>query len=176
MQFRHGGRVTKALPMVYFCLCSGRAFAQAGDQKEPAAILEIGAAPSWSITDGGSNFSPTVAVEVTPIENWLEIEAGVTPIFSRHSTEWDTDVLFKKPWTLSKKVELMFGVGPEWIHTRKYGITTNAAGCEAALDLMFWPTAKHRFGWYIEPGYEYSFGRGHEKSVGVSGGLLIGIP
>jgi hypothetical protein len=162
--------------IVYFCIRSWGAFAQPGDQNEPAAVVEIGGAPSWSITGGGANFGPTVAVEVTPIENWLELEAGVTPIFGRHSTEWDTDLLFKKPWTLSKKVELMIGVGPEWIRTRKYGITTNSAGGEAALDLMFWPTAKHRFGWYIEPGYEYNFGRGHEKSVGMSGGLLIGIP
>jgi hypothetical protein len=50
-----------------------------------------------------SGISPTVAVEVTPIENWLELEAGVTPLFRRDSTEWGTDLLFKKPWTLSKK-------------------------------------------------------------------------
>ena len=22
---------------------------------------------------------------------------------------------------------------------------------------MFWPTGKHRFGWFLEPAYEYSF-------------------
>jgi hypothetical protein len=153
-----------------------RAFAQQGDEKEPAAIVEIGGAPGWSITGGGWSAGPTAAVEFTPIENRLEIEVGVTPSFSRHSTEWDTDILFKKPWTLSKKVEFMFGVGPEWIHTKKYGVTTNSAGVEAALDFMFWPTTKHRFGWYLEPGYGYSFGRGHEQSVGISGGLLIAIP
>jgi hypothetical protein len=40
------------------------------------------------LKDGGSSFGPTVAVEVTPIENWLELEAGVAPLFTRHSTEW----------------------------------------------------------------------------------------
>ena len=110
------------------------------------------------------------------IEHWLELEAGVTPLFSRHSTEWDTDLLFKKPWTLSPKVEFMPGVGPEWIHTRKCGVTTNGISGEAALDFMFWPTAKRRFGWYVEPTHEYSFGRGHEQSVGMSAGLLIAIP
>ena len=178
MQFGHGrGRTTKSLLIVAFFLGSGHAFAQLDDQheKEPVAIVEIGGAPGWSITGGGFSFSPTVAVEVTPIENWLELEAGVTPIFSRQLTEWDTDLLFKKPWTLSRKVEFMFGVGPEWIHTRKFGITTNAVGAEVALDFMFWPNVKHRFGWYLEPGYDYSFGRGHEKSLGMSGGLLIAI-
>jgi hypothetical protein len=90
-------------------------------------------------------------------------------------TEWDTDLLFKKPWTLSEKVKFIFGVGPEWIRTRAYGVTTNSLGGEIALDFMFWPSARHEFGWYREPGYDYNFGRGHERSIGTSGGLLIGI-
>src|ERR1700691_2499866 len=178
MKFRQGAtRTTKRLLVMALFPCFACAFAQPDDQKEPAAILEIGAAPGWSLTGGGSSVSPTVAIEFTPIENWLELEAGVTPIFSRHSTEWDTDLLFKKPWTLSKKVEFMFGVGPEWVHTRRYGVTTNSAAGGAGLDFMFWPSSgKHRFGWYLEPGYDYNFGRGHDQSFGVSGGLLIAIP
>ena len=138
--------------------------------------MELGGAANWNFKGGGSSFGPTVAVEVTPIENWLELEAGVTPLFARHSREWDTDLLFKKPWTLSKKAEFMLGVGPEWVHTTKYGVTTNSVSGEAVLDFMFWPSAKHRFGWYLEPGYEYNFGPGHEQSLGISGGLLIAIP
>jgi hypothetical protein len=52
---------------------------------------------------------------------------------------------------------------------------TNSLGGEVALDFMFWPTSKHRFGWYLEPGYEYNFAPGHERSIGVSGGFLIGL-
>jgi hypothetical protein len=162
--------------LISMAASDGSALAQPVDDTEPAAIVEIGAAPGWSITGGGFSFSPTVAAEVTPIENWLELEMGVTPIFSPHSTEWDTDLLFKKPWTLSRKVEFMFGAGPEWVHTRKYGITANSVAGEVALDFMFWPTARHRFGWYLEPGYDYNFGRGHEQSFGISAGLLIAIP
>jgi hypothetical protein len=153
-------------------LCSGKAFAQSAE-KDPAAIIELGVAPSQSLT--GASFGPDVAVEVTPIENWLEIEAGVTPLFGHDSTEWDTDLLFKKPWTLSNKAEFMAGAGPEWIHTTEQGTMTNAAGIEVAADFMFWPSGKHKFGWFLEPAYDYSFGRGHEQSVGISGGLLIGI-
>ena len=138
--------------------------------------MELGGAADWNFKDGGSSFGPTVAIEVTPIENWLELEAGVTPLFTRRSTEWDTDLLFKKPWTLSKKTEFMLGVGPEWIHSTKYGIKTNSVSGEVVLDFMSWPSAKHRFGWYLEPGYEYSFARSHEQSLGMSGGLLIAIP
>lgn len=155
-------------------LCSGSAFSQSAD-KDPAAIVELGGAAGLSLRDSGSSFGPNLAVEVTPIENWLELEGGVTPLFSRHSTEWDTDLLFKKPWTLSPKVEFMAGVGPEWIHTHESGTTTNSLGAEAAMDFMFWPSGKHRFGWYLEPAYDYSFGRGHEQSIGISGGLLIAI-
>jgi hypothetical protein len=155
-------------------LCYGSAFGQPVDD-EPAAIVELGGAAGWNLNGGDWSLGPTAAVEVTPIENWLEIEAGVTPAFGRHSTEWDTDLLFKKPWTLSKKVEFMVGAGPEWVHLRQDHITTNSIAGEAVLDFMFWPSAKRRFGWYLEPGYEYNFGRGHEQSMGISGGLLIAI-
>jgi hypothetical protein len=142
---------------------------------EAAAIVELGGAAGWSTSNATSSFGPTVAVEVTPIDKWLELEAGVTSLFARRSTEWDADLLFKKPWTLSKKVEFMFGVGPEWVHIRQNGLTGNSVAGEAVLDFMFWPSVKRRFGWYLEPGYEYNFGRGHEKSVGISFGLLIAI-
>ena len=142
---------------------------------EAVAILELGAEPARSLSGGGWSLSPTVAAEVTPIENWLELEFGVTPTFSHHSTEWDTDFLFKKPWTLSKKVEFMFGVGPEWVHLSENGVSTNSVAGEIALDFMFWPSAARRFGWYIEPAYDYTFGRSHDQSIGISIGLLISI-
>ena len=165
---------TKSLLMVSLFLCCGNVSAQSADvEKEPAAVIEIGGAAAQSLRGGGSSFGPTVAVEVTPIENWLELEAGVTPLFSPHSIEWDTDLLFKKPWTLSDKAEFMFGAGPEWIHTNEHHVVTNSVGGEVVLDFMFWPSAKHKFGWYLEPGYDYNFGRGHEQSVGISGGILI---
>jgi hypothetical protein len=167
-------KATKLVLMAALLLCAGNAFAQSVE-REPAAIVELGGAANWNVKGGGSSFGPTVAVEVTPIEKWLELEAGVTPLFSRHTTEWDIDLLFKKPWTLSKKAEFMIGVGPQWVHATSYGKTTDSVSGEAVLDFMFWPSKKHRFGWYIEPGYEYNFGRGHEQSLGISGGLLISI-
>jgi hypothetical protein len=139
-------------------------------------VLEIGGAASRSLTESQSSFGPTLAVEVTPIEKWLELEVGVTPLFRRHSTEWSVDLLFKKPWTLSDTKEVMIGIGPEWIHSNAYGIKMNSVAGEIVPDLMFWSSKKHRFGWYLEPSYEYKFGPAHEHSIGLSGGLLIGIP
>jgi hypothetical protein len=88
----------------------------------------------------------------------------------------DADLLFKKPWTFSSKVEFMFGVGVTRTHASDYGVITNSTGGEIALDFMFWPFAKHQFGWYLEPAYERDFGQAHERSFGMSAGLLISIP
>jgi hypothetical protein len=148
---------------------------KASDEKDPAAILEIGAATSWTVSGGAATFAPNFAVETTAIDNWLELEAGVSPFYTRNSTEWDTDLLFKKPWTLSRKAEFMLGVGPQWVYLRQNGKTSNSIAGEVAGDFMFWPARKHRFGWFLEPTYDYSFARGHQQSIGISGGLLIAV-
>jgi hypothetical protein len=145
------------------------------DDKENKAILEVGAATSWNVSGDAATFAPNLAMEIEPIENWLEIEMGVSPFYTHNSKEWDTDLLFKKPWTLSRTVEFMFGVGPEWVHVKQGGRWTNALAVEVAGDFMFWPNGKHHFGWYLEPAYDYSFAGGHQKSLGISFGLLIGL-
>jgi hypothetical protein len=147
----------------------------AKEPEDPVAILEVGAAMSWNINGGAATFAPNLAAEITPIEGWLELEAGVSPFYTRKSTEWDTDLLFKKPWTLSRKAEFMLGIGPQWTFLNQNGKTANSISGEVAGDFMFWPTGKHRFGWFLEPAYDYSFAGGHPQSVGMSAGLLIGI-
>jgi len=156
-------------------LYAGNVAAQSDAADKEIAVVELGAAASQSLKGGGFSGGPDAAVEFTPIEDKLEIETGASGLFNARSTEWDTDFLFKKPWTLSRKVEFMAGIGPEWIHTNENHISGNAVGAEAIGDFMFWASAKHKFGWYLEPGYDYSFGRGHEQSIGISGGLLIAI-
>jgi hypothetical protein len=144
--------------------------------KDPVAIVELGAVTSWNLRGGAATFAPNLAAEVTPIENWLEIEAGVSRFHTHELTEWDTDLLFKKPWTISRKAEFMAGVGPELVHLRQNGKVINSFSGEIAGDFMFWPTGNHRFGWFLEPAYNYSFAGGHQHSIGMSAGLLIGIP
>jgi hypothetical protein len=148
----------------------------ADNDKDSKAIFELGAATNWNTSGGAATFAPNFAAEITPIEHWLELEAGVSPFYTRNTKEWDTDLLFKKPWTMSRKAEFMLGVGPQWVHLKQNGRWSNSITGEIAADFMFWPTGKHRFGWYIEPAYDYSFARGHQKSIGMSGGLLIGVP
>jgi hypothetical protein len=89
-----GHRSAATALLAFLFLCAGNAFAQTVD-KELAAVVELGGVAGHSLQGGTSSVGPTVAVEVTPVENWLELEAGVTPLFGRRSTEWNTDLLFK---------------------------------------------------------------------------------
>jgi hypothetical protein len=162
------------LGLMTVLLFAGNAFGQP-EESEPSAIVEIGGAGGWGLK-GGSGYGTDLSVETTPIPDWLELEAGTTTLFSASQTEWDTDFLFKKPFTLSDTVEFMFGIGPEWQHTVANRTTSDAIAAEAALDFMFWPWAGRKFGLYLEPGYDYGFAHGHEQSLGISGGLLIPIP
>jgi hypothetical protein len=176
-----------AAPVFFFCclLAQGQmtapkgAFSHAaGDVQsddDTVVILEVGASTNWNFSGGAATFAPNFAAECTPIENWLELEAGVSPFYTRNSSEWDTDFLFKKPWDLSRKAEFMLGVGPQWAHQRQSGTTRDTFAAELAGDFMFWPNGKHRFGWFLEPAYDYSFAGGHQQSTGMSAGLLIGI-
>ena len=166
--------VTQVGLVIALLLFAGNALTQPED-KEPFAIVELGGAGEWGLK-GGSSFGPTVGIEVTPIENWLELESGVTALLRHGQTEWDTDFLFKKPYTLSGSMELMFGLGPQWAHTIAHRRTTDSIGGEIVLDFMFWRSPERRSGWYLEPSYGYSFDNGHEQSLGVSAGLLIPIP
>lgn len=158
--------VLMLLPLALLLPCD----AQAGD-KEPTAIVELGGAEEWN-SPASSSFGPSAAVEFTPIKEWLEIEAGIAPMFHAGRAEWETDLLFKKPFTLTDKLEFMIGAGPQ--------VTFAPGGSkiagEVALDFMFWPTPDRKFGWFVEPAYSYSFSRGHEQSLGTTVGLLIAIP
>ena len=165
--------VAQICAAMFLLLMPGSAFAQATDP-EAAAVLEVGGAASRAI-GGGSSLGGELAVEFTPIERWLEIEAGTAGLFTRHSSEWDTGALFKKPWTLSRTAEFMAGVGPEWVHTRERGVSSNALAGAVALDFMFWPRGHSKMGWFAEPEYEYTFGHNHERAIGVSVGLLFGV-
>jgi len=73
-----------ALP-VYGQAPSTRSFGpqEVSEDKDPLAILELGAATSWNVTGGAATFAPNFAVETTPIENWLEIEAACRLLYAQ---------------------------------------------------------------------------------------------
>ncbi len=152
------------------------ASAQAAEtEKEPMAELELGAAAEWSLAGGVFSFGPAVAIEFTPIANWLEIETGVSPVFGNGRAEWSTELVFKKPFDLSDSVEMMVGLGPEWLYKTGRGEPGSSIGAVALLDFQIWPSPERKVGWFVEPSYGYDFGGEHEQSLGVAVGLLIPI-
>jgi hypothetical protein len=142
----------------------------AAEDKEPTAIVAIGGATEWALP-GPTSFGPSVSVEFTPIRNWLEIEIGAATMLRRGVTEFETDLLFKMPFTLSDTMEFMVGAGPSWSYTRQEGTKW---GATFAFELMLWPGPERKLGWFIEP--TYTINQDSEKSLGVSVGLLIAIP
>jgi hypothetical protein len=143
------------------------------EDNEPRAVIELGVATERSIQDGTWSAGPAASVEFPVIKDWLEIETGISPLFRQHQTEWQADLLFKKPFTISDKVEFMIGVGPELSYNTVGGGTKIAS--EFALEWMIWPTKDRKFGWFVEPTYSYGLTKGHEQSIGLTGGLTIAL-
>lgn len=144
-------------------------------EDEPWGVVEIGGALSGDLKGFTVSGGPSLAFEFTPVKEWLEIELGATQSYSKGVSEWSFDLLFKKPYTISRTLEFMAGLGPEFSLARLNGRTANVWGGEFALDFMYWPFKRRRFGFYLEPAYDYSSRAGNGQSVGFSGGLLVGI-
>jgi hypothetical protein len=134
-------------------------------------LLEVGVAAARTLGERSSHWGATIAAEVTPIENWLELEFGVTAIVTDGGTELFSDLLFKKPWRLSPRAELMAGLGPDLVHASGVERGTFLGG-EAVLDFMYWP--RKNAGWYAEPSYDLVSRHGIARGLGLSAGLLIG--
>src|SRR5262249_34530716 len=117
--FHQGGLMTgKAVIFgvaVATILCGDKA--QAGE-KEPTAIVAIGPALEWSLSSETTRVGPSASVEFSLIKDWLELEIGGGTLFRKGRPEWEADVLFKKPFTLSETAELMLGAGPSWSYSR----------------------------------------------------------
>lgn len=133
-------------------------------------VAEIGLSLSKSIHGGNYSYGPNIGIEFTPIDNWLEIEADLTPLISNHNTEWTFDLLLKKPFTLTRKLEFMAGLGPELSYSKA---DHTVLGLELAGDFMYWPAKRRKFGIYLEPAYDIDFVKENSPSFGCSGGLLI---
>jgi hypothetical protein len=143
-------------------------------ENEAVAEIELGTAGEWGLPhDFG--IGPSLGIEYTVVRNWLEIEAEVSPTFGNGLTEWGSELVFKKPFSLSDNAEMMVGLGPEWLHRIDHGETTDSVGGVILADFQIWPSPERKYGWFIEPSYGYDFGRGHEQSLGITAGLIIPV-
>jgi hypothetical protein len=139
---------------------------------EHGFVIEIGPAAEWPLKGERANYGGTVAVEKEVIENWLEIELGVTGLETSGRGELATDLLFKKPFRLAPTVEFMVGVGPEITRSLDGPDRGTTASAEFVLDFMFWPGGN--VGWYVEPAA--TINRAGRKSVGMTGGVTFAFP
>jgi len=168
-KWSRAGLRLSALGLV-LCSASTPIHAQAREAVDHAVVFELGWEGDWSRGDGFNN-GGTVALETTPVENWLELEFGVSVIQAAGGVETPVDLLFKKPWRLSPAVEFMAGVGPEVVHSTAEHATF--WGVSAIADLMVWP--HKNVGWYVEPAVDRTFKSGaHENGFGIAAGLIIG--
>jgi hypothetical protein len=140
---------------------------------EHSFILEIGTAGEWSLNGERPNFGGTIAGEIEPIENWLELELGFTTLATAGHTELSGDLLFKKPFHLSPTAEFMVGLGPSFSQTINGLERGDSWSVEFAFDWMFWPTKN--LGWFIEPTWSVN-PNNRRQSAAVSIGILIGFP
>src|SRR5215467_9683538 len=139
------------------------------EDREPFAVVALGPAGEWGFPGGKFSRGPSAAVEFALIKEWVEVEVGGAKLFRRGTSEWEAEVVFRKPFTLSETTEFMIGLGPIWTQAKgesgRWGTTFMA-------DFMFWSSPEKKYGWFVEPSYSII---GNERSLGVSLGLLIGI-
>ena len=119
-------------------ISAAQAFGQANEKADHVAAFEIGGAADWGLTGGPAGLGGTVAVEVTPIERWLELEAGVTALGANGRKELSTDLPFKKPFEVLSPVDFMAGLGPELSWNLSGPQHMQSLTTEFALDFMIW--------------------------------------
>jgi hypothetical protein len=155
-------------------LLAHTALSQDSTERDHVAVIELGGAAERPVAGGPTGVGGTVAAEVTPIERWLEVEGGLTVIGSGGDREFDADLVFKKPFRFSSRVEFMAGIGPDVTWTLHGRGPARTVATEAVGDFMVWPTKN--IGWYAEPSYAMPSLRWRRSSFGLTAGLLIGVP
>jgi hypothetical protein len=157
---------------IFLALVLANAASAKDDVAEHKFILELGTAGEWPLTNETGNFGCTFAVEFEPIENWLELEFGITTLNTTGHSDLSGDLLFKKPFKITPSFEFMVGAGPSVSQTLNGPDRGTAVSAEFALDFMFWPSKD--VGWFFEPTYSINPRTG-QRSAAFSIGLLFGF-
>jgi hypothetical protein len=145
------------------------------DDIEHTIVVGVGGAAEVELADGSVHPGANVMIEWDAIENWLELELGVSVLAASGGVSVPIDLLVKKPFKLARWAEVMIGVGPEVVQmagAAGAGTGTYFGGA-AALDFMFWPWDPH-VGLWVEPECDLVFHDGASSGLGASGGVLFG--
>jgi hypothetical protein len=142
-----------------------------GEAPDPTIVLGLGGATELELGDGSLHPGANVMVEWDAIENWLELEVGVSVLAANQGVEVPIDLLVKKPFKLARWAEFMIGIGPEVVQVTGTNKGTYFGG-EVALDFMFWPWGR-RVGLWVEPEYDLTYQHGASSGIGITGGVLL---
>ena len=147
---------------------SVRATKQQAQELEHTIIVGVGAATEIELADGAFHSGANAFLEYEAIEDWLELELGISLLAADGGHELPVDLLIKKPFRLSRGIELMIGIGPEIVYVSGSDKNGTFFGGELVFDFMFWPS--HHIGLWIEPSYSLIFRSGVSHSLGATGG------
>jgi hypothetical protein len=108
----NGNLAILGLTVTLFASAQGATAAE--KDNDPLWVAMIGVAGEWDVPGGSFSGGPSLAVEFNVIKDWLEIEMGGAKLFRGSNWEFENEVVFRKPFTLSETTELMVGLGPMW--------------------------------------------------------------
>jgi hypothetical protein len=134
-------------------------------------VVGVGGAGE-AVAGGSFNAGGSAFLEWEAIDEWLELELGVAILSAEGGVEVPVGMLFKKPFRLSRRLELMVGLGPELVIYRQTPNDGEFIALEVAADFMYW--AAPRFGFWIEPSYELTARGEGERSFASTGGVIFG--
>src|SRR5258708_22628393 len=80
---------------------------------EHTVIVGAGGAIERELSDRSTHAGANVFLEYEAIESWLELELGISWLAVPGGTELPIDLLVKKPFSLTRELEVMVGVGPQ---------------------------------------------------------------
>lgn len=133
-------------------------------------VLGAGAAAEIE-TPAAVHFGAAAFLELEAIDEWLELELGAQILATAPGREASLDLLLKKPFRVTPRLEVMTGLGPTVIQTSGAGETRTAWGIGAAVDFMYWPAG--RVGFWAEPAYEIVLSGGLAQALSCTAGPML---
>ena len=142
------------------------------DSNEPPTQLEIGPEVEVPFVGEHPGFGGTITLQVTPIPNWLEFEFGVGALTNSHSTEFEAEFMFEKPFQISSTTEFMIEAGPTISRSSEADEDGTLLSIQTEAGFFVWPNKE--LGWYANVGWSDALKNG-AQSISVGAGILIPI-
>lgn len=162
---------------VLIALSASMALAEKGREGDEEAfdhtiIIGLGGAGELELPEGSAHAGGSLFVEWEAIDRWLELELGASVLAAEGGVEVPIDLLFKKPFRLSRSIEVMVGLGPEVVRVSTPAKKTTLIGVEFAVDFMLWPS--QHVGLWVEPTYGVVFNSAARSGLACTAGIIFG--